>query len=91
MEAIRQQMLDHVMSKTGRSSHEFLASLGLTRYKLYVCINRCNEVDSSKQLKKLAESWEKYLNSRQHFDEMNKAFLAEFMAGKQQMLYLTEH
>ena len=91
MEAMRQQMLDHVMSKTGRSSHEFLASLGLTRYKLYVCINRCNEVDSSKQLKNLAESWEKYLNSRQHFDEMNKAFLAEFMAGKQQMLYLTEH
>ena len=84
-------MLDHVMSKTGKSSHDFLANLGLTRYKLYLCINRCSAVDSGKQLKGLAEDWEKYLNSRQHFDEINKAFLQHFMEGKQPVLYLSEH
>ena len=91
MESMRHQMLDHVMSKTGKSAHDFLANLGLTRYKLYLCINRCSAVDSSKQLKRLAEDWEKYLNSREHFDEINKAFLQDFMKGKQPVLYLSEH
>ena len=88
---MRRQMLDYVMAKTGKASHDFLADLGLTRYKLYICINRCSDVDSNKQLKGLAERWEGYLNSREHFDEMNKAFLEEFMAGRQQMAYLIDH
>ena len=91
MEGMRRQMLDYVMAKTGKASHDFLADLGLTRYKLYICINRCSDVDSNKQLKGLAERWEGYLNSREHFDEMNKAFLEEFMAGRQQMAYLIDH
>jgi hypothetical protein len=84
----RERMLRHVGAVATKSSHDFLHSLGFTRYRLSLCIHRFSQSDPSRQLWGLASEWEKYLKSREHYNALHSAFLKELSAGRPKLSYL---
>ena len=83
----RDRMLRHVSAVTSIDCHEFLGSLGFTRYRLSLSTHRFSQRDSSQQLQKLTQSWEGYLKSKEHYEEVHKAFIENLMKGKPAQRY----
>ena len=81
-------MLRHVSAVSSRDSHDFLASLGFTRYRLSLQVHRFSQKDSSQQLQKLMQSWEGYLKSKEHYEEVHRAYIGELMKTKPPLRYL---
>lgn len=84
----RDRMLRHVSAVTSKDCHDFLGSLGFTRYRLSLGAHRFAQKDSSHQLQKLTQSWEGYLKSKEHYEEVHRAFIEELMKGKPKQRYL---